>query len=155
MVDEELLIFSRFPCRMHKCRHHAPPCTTLLKIKQSLDIQEHAVYWSTPKGTICASLREMSAWMEDQFVEPANDEAYEAIGRQMNWEILGICQSEGDLAQYLADPGTIADERWKALAWSKPEKDTMPCWWLVLLVKYFSQPQSAQELHNRNGMHHS
>ena len=74
----------------------------------------------------------MSAWMEDQFVEPAKDEAYEAIGRQMNWEILGVCQSEGDLAHYLAEPGTLADERWKALAWLKPEKDTMPCWWLVL-----------------------
>ena len=57
---------------------------------------------------------------------------YEAIGTQMNWEILGVCHNEADLVHYLSEPGTLAEERWKALDWSKPERDTIPCWWLVL-----------------------
>ena len=71
--------------------------------------------------------------MEDQFNEPG-DEAYVTIGTQMNWEILGVCES-ADLNQYLTEPGTLAEERWKALPWSKPERDTVPCWWLVRVVK--------------------
>ena len=91
MADEEFCIFSRFHCD-EPSADDTFPCTKLwrkiqsliqsldlwriiLSLIQSLDIQEHAVYWCTPKGTVCASLREMSAWMEDQFVKPEDNEA--------------------------------------------------------------------------------
>ena len=38
-------------------------------------------------------------------------------------------------ARYLNDRGTLAEERWKALKWRKPEDETTQCWWLVLTVK--------------------
>ena len=90
------------------------------------DIQDHPVYWSTPTGTKSASIREMCVWKDNLCLEPENNHMYEAISAQMNWEILGVCANEADLAQYLTEPGALADERWKALDWSKPEKDTVP-----------------------------
>ena len=97
------------------------------------DIQDHPVYWSTPTGTKSASIREICIWTDDHFrpPEPENNQMYEAIGTQMNWEILGVCQNEADLVHYLSEPGALAEERGKALDWSKPERDTIPCWWLV------------------------
>ena len=37
--------------------------------------------------------------------------------------------------RYLNNRGTLAEERWKALKWTKPEDETVQCWWLVLTVK--------------------
>ena len=38
-------------------------------------------------------------------------------------------------AWYIADPGTLAQERWRVFQWKRPEKETTPCWWLVLRTK--------------------
>ena len=38
-------------------------------------------------------------------------------------------------ARYLNNRGTLAEERWKALKWTRPEDETTQCWWLVFTVK--------------------
>ena len=37
--------------------------------------------------------------------------------------------------RYLNNRGTLAEERWKALKWTRPEDETTQCWWLVFTVK--------------------
>ena len=49
----------------------------------------------------------------------------------MGWYCLGICTEEASLAQYLNEPGTLEEERWETLHWEEPEKETIPCWWIV------------------------
>lgn len=58
-------------------------------------------------------------------------EAYDLVGRELSWDILGIPVHERDLAELRADPGELRDERWLSIAWKKPEKECVPCWWLV------------------------
>ena len=72
---------------------------------------------------------------ENHFKLHEDDEPYLRIGRKMGWDLLGICENEVHLAEYLNDRGTLADERWKALKWSRPVNETLPCWWLVVLDK--------------------
>ena len=93
-----------------------------------LDIQDHAVYWNFPCGTICCSLNDLS---DGDALKYLGDKPYLSIGNQMGWDCLGICTDEASLAQYLDAPGTLEEARWKALLWEEPEKETVPCWWLV------------------------
>ena len=93
-----------------------------------LDIQDHAVYWNFPCGTRCCSLRDIN---DDDTLKCSGDQPYRTIGDQMGWDALGICADEASLAQYLNEPGALEEERWKALTWQEPEKETVQCWWLV------------------------
>ena len=97
-----------------------------------LDIQDQCVYWNLLTGTECLSLRELHVRTDDQLVPSVpGDIAYILIGEEMKWEILGVCANEADIAQYLSEPGALADERWKQLSWEEPERETVPCWWIV------------------------
>ena len=53
---------------------------------------------------------------------------------------LGICRlAPPCVLWYLNDRGTLADERWKALTWSRPANETAQCWWLVIWPNYVVQ----------------
>ena len=54
-----------------------------------------------------------------------------SVGRELDWDILGVPVSEIELAEMKANPGELRDRRWKTIAWHKPEKESVPCWWLV------------------------
>ena len=49
----------------------------------------------------------------------------------LGWYCLGICNEEVSLARYLNEPGALEEERWETLHWEEPEKETIPCWWIV------------------------
>ena len=97
-----------------------------------LNIQHAPVYWTLPCGrTICKSLMEFKALKEDQLRLGCEAEDYKAVGRALEWDILGKAEDEASLAQFREEPGSLAEKRWEALSWSMPEKETDPCWWIV------------------------
>ena len=68
-----------------------------------MDIQEHPVYWHLPSGLQCESLMDLNAMQEKdvKLNAPENhDEAYDAIGEQMFWHVLGVCEDERSLEEY-------------------------------------------------------
>ena len=50
-------------------------------------------------------------------------EAYKAVGRALEWDVLGVAEDETAMAQYREEVGTLADRRWEALAFLMPEKE--------------------------------
>ena len=62
------------------------------------------------------------------------DEAYLEMAKQFRFDVLGtVAGDEPDkcLAEFREDMGTLHDERWKALTWRRPDKESSPCWWLI------------------------
>ena len=97
-----------------------------------LNIQDTPVFWTLPCGrTICNSLMEFKVLTEDQLRLGCTDEAYKAVGRALEWDILGKAQDEASLTQLREEPGCLTERRWEALSWLMPEKETDPCWWVV------------------------
>ena len=91
------------------------------------DIQHYAVHWTLPCGrTECWSLVEFWDAKDDQLAARNSDEAYESIGREMEWDVLGV-GDEGAIAAYRNDPGTLADKKWSQLTWEMPPKETAAC----------------------------
>ena len=71
-----------------------------------LDIQDYPVHWTLPCGrTECWSLLEFQDALPDQLAKHNSDEAYESIGREMHWDVLG-CGDEGAIAAFRDDSGT-------------------------------------------------
>ena len=50
-------------------------------------------------------------------------EAYKAVGRALEWDVLGVAEDETAMAQYREELGTLADRRWEALTFLMPEKE--------------------------------
>ena len=50
-------------------------------------------------------------------------EAYKAVGRALEWDVLGVAQDEAEMAQYREEVGTLADRRWESLTFLMPEKE--------------------------------
>ena len=50
-------------------------------------------------------------------------EAHKAVGRALEWGVLGVAEDETAMAQYREEVGTLADRRWEALAFLMPEKE--------------------------------
>ena len=50
-------------------------------------------------------------------------EAYKAVGRDLEWDVLGVAEDETAMAQYREEVGTLADRRWEALTFLMPEKE--------------------------------
>ena len=81
-----------------------------------LDIQDAPVHWTLPSGrTECWSLREFMDAKPDQLAAQNSEEAYESIGREMAWDVLGT-GDEAAIASFRSDPGTLADKKWLQLA---------------------------------------
>ena len=76
-------------------------------------------------------LLEFKAAKDDQLTPGCSTEAYTAVARALEWDILGKAEDESALAQLREEPGTLAERRWDALSWSMPEKETDVCWWVV------------------------
>ena len=55
-------------------------------------------------------------------------EAYKAVGRALEWDILGKPEDETAMAQYQGDSGTLAERRWEALTFHMPEKEESSFW---------------------------
>ena len=58
------------------------------------------------------------------------------VGFDWIWNdaVLGIVAGDEPdkcLAEFREDTGTLHDERWKALTWRRPDKESCPCWWLI------------------------
>ena len=67
------------------------------------DIQEHPVYWHLPSGVQCESLMDLNAMKENDWKlkAPENqDEAYDVIGKQLFWDVLGVCEDEKGIEEY-------------------------------------------------------
>ena len=60
-------------------------------------------------------------------------EAYKAVGRALEWDILGKPEDETAMAQYQGDSGTLAERRWEALTFHMPDKEESS-FWLLLCV---------------------
>ena len=52
-----------------------------------------------------------------------SQEAYKAVGRALEWDVLGVAEDETAMAQYREEVGALADRRWEALAFLMPEKE--------------------------------
>ena len=77
------------------------------------------------------SLMEVKDKQDDQLIPGPTTEAYKAVERAMEWDILGKADNEAALAQHREEPGALAERRWDSLSWTMPEKETDPCWWIV------------------------
>ena len=97
------------------------------------DIQNLPLTWTLPPDgrAIQASLIDFNAVEEFEPPEYGSDEAYEAIGREMHWDVLGVPEHEADMVELRNDPGELQDKRWLQIAWKKPAKETDKCFWLV------------------------
>ena len=96
-----------------------------------LDIQDSPVHWTLPCGrAVCWSLNDLKDMRADEFTAEQSDEAYEGIGREMRWDVLGIAEDSA-ITTFRDKPGTLAEKKWLDLSWHMPEKETQPCWWLV------------------------
>ena len=40
-------------------------------------------------------------------------EAYKAVGRALEWDVLGVAEDETAMQQYREEVGALADRRWK------------------------------------------
>ena len=49
-------------------------------------------------------------------------QAYKAVGRALEWDVLGVAEDEAAMAQYREEVGTLADRRWESLTFLMPEK---------------------------------
>ena len=49
--------------------------------------------------------------------------AYKAVGRALEWDVLGVAEDETAMAQYREEVGALADRRWEALTFLMPEKE--------------------------------
>ena len=49
------------------------------------------------------------------------------MGAALGYEFLG----SSDTTELLQEPGTLAEGRWKRLAWTVPESTLAACWWLT------------------------
>ena len=77
------------------------------------------------------SLLEFKAAKDDQLTPGCSTEAYTAVARALEWDILGKAEDESALAQLREEPGSLAERRWDKLVWSMPEKETDACVWIV------------------------
>ena len=59
-----------------------------------------------------------------------SDEAYKAIGREFNFDVLGVAP-EIEITEFRNDPGTLADKRWLQMQWQMPQAEIEACWWLA------------------------
>ena len=50
-------------------------------------------------------------------------QAYKAVGRALEWDVLGVAEDEAAMAQYREEVGTLADRRWESLTFLMPEKE--------------------------------
>ena len=60
------------------------------------------------------------------------EKAYDEMGVQLRRDILGTAaeeQPEQRLAALLENPGTLHDERYKKMAWHRPDKESATVWW--------------------------
>ena len=96
------------------------------------DIQDEPLLWVLPdKTSTWMSLRELAEAQEDELCGANAEEAYKAVGEELQWDVLATPVVEGDFVAFREDPGTLVDERWKQLEWTSPEDETAPCWWLI------------------------
>ncbi len=73
-------------------------------------------------------MRELAAAPPDELVQQGSEDAYPAMGQELSWDLLGTPVVENDLFSLRDDPGTLEDENWLRLQWSRPEDETTPCW---------------------------
>ena len=99
--------------------------------KGGLDIQGEPVCWALPCGrAVWWSLHELADATPDQVAPDNSNEAYEALGNEFEYDLLG--QADVDAVEkFRSEPGVLKDEKWEALTWSLPAKETDPCWWLT------------------------
>ena len=96
-----------------------------------IDIQDKPVYWTLPSGaTRCWSLQEFNDASEFMLATLQSDEAYKAIGREFNFDVLGVAP-EIEITEFRNDPGTLADKRWLQMQWQMPQAEIEACWWLA------------------------
>ena len=96
-----------------------------------IDIQAEPVYWTLPSGkTECWSLQEFNDASSDMLAMLLTDEYYKAIGREMNFDVLGVAL-ELEISEFRNDPGTMVEKRWRQLHWDMPTAEVAPCWWLT------------------------
>ena len=98
------------------------------------DIHAVPLYWDLPCGrNVCFSIFGLRSATEDELAAYDSDDAYITIAREFRFDILGvICDDDNEKwAELRADLGTLADGRWTQLSWRKPDKESVPCWWLT------------------------
>ena len=64
-------------------------------------------------------------------MDPQTKEAYELVAEKFNFCCIGA-QDHDKVREFLTDPGTLAEGRWRQLAGDPPASERAPCWWVVL-----------------------
>ena len=62
---------------------------------------------------------EQAEAQEDELCGSKTEEAYKAVGEELQWDVLGTPVVEGDFFAFREEPGTLAEERWKQFEWTK------------------------------------
>ena len=96
------------------------------------DIQDEPVHWLLPGGKcVCWSARQLAMAQAVDLTDPQTREAYELVAEKFNFCCIGA-QYHEKIKEFLADPGTLAEGRWKQLVGDPPASERAPCWWVVL-----------------------
>ena len=59
-------------------------------------------------------------------------QAYKAVGRALEWDVLGVAEDEAAMAQYREEVGTLADRLWESLTFLMPEKEATVFFYVFL-----------------------
>jgi hypothetical protein len=96
-----------------------------------VDIQDEPVYWVLPDGRCeCFSVRRMAEITDDDLAPQDSEEAYKAVAKEMNYDVLGMAAEEALEAFRLA-PGTLVERLWENINWRCPLDEASSCWWIA------------------------
>ena len=96
-----------------------------------VDIQDEPVYWTLPDGR-CEhwSVRRMAEATDDLLAPQDSEEAYKAVAKEMNYDVLGAADEEA-LELFRVAPGTLVERLWEKIEWRCPSDETCSCWWIA------------------------
>ena len=96
------------------------------------DVQDEPVHWLLPGGRcVCWSVRQLAAAQDVELTDPQSKEAYELVAEKFGFCCIGAHDHE-KIRDFMSDPGTLAEGKWKDLVGNPPANERAPCWWVVL-----------------------
>eukprot|EP00973_Karenia_brevis_P009742 1315739-Karenia_brevis.AAC.1 len=99
--------------------------TILLQLPEGgVDIQDEQMYWTLPDGRCeCWTVRHLAEAPEDLLAPADSEEAYKAVAKEMNYDVLGIAE-EGALEPFRLAPGALDERLWEKIEWQCPRDET-------------------------------
>ena len=76
-------------------------------------------------------MRQLAAAQDVELMDPQTKEAYELVAERLNFCCIGAHEKD-TIKNFLSEPGTLADGKWKELAGDCPASERAECWWVKM-----------------------